>query len=429
MRRFIGFGILSVGVLLSHVAFASPQGAFGNDARSVARAGAVVSSVEPHVAAAVNPARLIMTRGIELSLGLVVAEDEIRVQKADADLDTYVGYSLGTALMLPLGRWRDRLFAGVTAHLPHKALYEVRNTAQSDVVVLNYGDSARRFSLDAALAVRIWENYGIGVGLHIMPDVVADVDIDFVSDAQNSQSHVVVDYKFAPSIGFYGQINAIFRLGLAYKAATRLTLDVPANVRVSDSIGQIHTQLKGYAYAEPHDFSVGLTADLSSLSSIDWAKFALHASANFRYNPHPIATSAVVTLYDDNGAVLNESHQNDADFDFSYALHFAIDWMIRPEIGISAGYAFEKTAIPAQRTVFNVLDADKNQIAFGFRIACPESWFSPLGIEFQSSVKFDLLDTRDVEKYVFLVGNPGFPAIRLEGWMFSWHGALVFRFE
>ena len=136
-------------------AVGSPLASFGSDPESVARAMAATSSVNPTSAATVNPARLIDAKGIDISLGIVVADDAIQIQRKDAGLSTYVAYQLGAAVALPIGDWRDRLFLGIDMHLPHDSLYTVDNSTQNDIVILHLGNDARRFTFDAALGVRI----------------------------------------------------------------------------------------------------------------------------------------------------------------------------------------------------------------------------------------------------------------------------------
>ena len=95
-------------------------------------------------------------------------------------------------------------------------------------------------------------------------------------------------------------------------------------------------------------------------------------------------------------------------------------------------HAFEKSPVPAQRAIFNILDSDRSQLTFGGTFWLPEawlSWISPLEIGFSTACKFDFYTTREMEKYEFLPGNPGFPSIRFEGYTFAWHGDLVFKFK
>lgn len=421
--------------LSSDIAWASPRDAFGIDPQTMARAGAVTATAPPAAAAAANPALLIKTHGLEAEFGVVVSVPNVKAAASDASshetLDTYTGLNLGLAISLPLGPIHDRLFVGIQTHLPTEALYTLDNTRQGDVVILHLGNQQRRFNLDAAVAVRIWEQISIGAGFYLVPDVAGDVAIDFSGDVQNSRSHVEVHAKFAPTAGIYAEPIEGLRLGIAYRGASKLSLNVPARVYVSDAIGAIYTRLSGYAYAEPHIVSFGASYDFSHLTENPRLRFAAHLEFDYRHYADPIATSAEVTLYSENGDILSQTTQDYADFDDAWRIHTAIDWMPMDEICVSVGYAFEKTPVPPQRNIFNVLDADRHQIAFGGTFWIPDAWLGGFGLGFSTAAKFDVYDTRHVEKYIFLAGtgNPGFPALSFSGMAFTWQGSILMRFE
>lgn len=402
---------------------------FGLDAGSDSRAMAVTAGGDARSAAATNPARLMDAQGIEMSFGVVVSGDRLQVQREKTHTGTYVGYQIGSAIQLPLGPWRDRVALGFNIHVPHKGLYEVSNASLDDIVILRRGTDARRFTLDAGLSVRIWERIAIGASLHIIPEVTADVNIDFTNDVTNSHSNVLVDYKFSPTIGIYAEAISGLHLGFSYHAAERLKLEVPAKVYISEQIGQIPVKLEGYAYTEPHTFAFGARYDFSHLSDSHLLSFALNADFEWHHYNYPLSVSAEVKLFNDAGEVLDASAQKKVSFEEAYRIRAALDWMPMDELRFSVGYAFEKTAIPAQRNVFNILDADRQVITFGGVLWSPDHLFSGFKIGFATSARFGLYDSRDMEKYIYDLSNPGFPSIRFDGWDYSWHGDILFQFK
>lgn len=413
-------------------AYAAPGDAFGVDAVSTAQAMAVTASAPPVSAASSNPARIMDTQGIEMDLGLTVSAPELSVNREDADIDTYVGFRFGLAMALPLGEYRDRLFAGVSLHLPTDSLYDVQVTPKAQPVIINAGSEERRFSFDAAFAVRIWERIAIGAGFSIMPDAYANVNVDFANQNSDSAAHVVVDYKFAPNVGIYAEPIQGLHLGFSYRGATRLTLDVPARILVSNSIGLIHVGFKGRAFIEPHRFNFGVRYDFSSLTDWNLARFAADLEFDYHHYKDPMAFAALVELYGDDGEILDTNESAFGRFKSGWRLATALTWMPADEVKVVLGYAFEKSPVPAQRAVFNILDSDRNQIAVGGEFWLPKSWLSwisPLSIGFATGCKFDLYTTREMEKYEFLSGNPGFPSMRFEGYTFTWHGDLIFNFR
>lgn len=408
---------------------AAPRDAFGLDAESSAQAMAVAAGASPCSAASSNPAKLIDTQNIEASVGITVADHDFKINRENAALDTYIGYQIGLAAQIPLGKFKDRLYVGTNIHLPNDGLYEVNNSMAQTPMIYGFGSDARRFSLDAALAVRIWERISAGIGFHLIPDVIADVNIDFTQSQDASSSDVKVDYKLSPIVGIYAEPITGLHLGLFYRAAARLSLNVPARVSVSNSIADINVSLLGYAYAEPHTIALGIRYDFSHLTTQNLKHFAAEIDFEYRHYSYPIAQSAKVTLYDNDGGILDESKTPYAEFDDAWAIRTALAWMPLDEITVFLGYAFQKSPIPAQRNVFNVLDSDFNRLAFGTALWLPAQWLGSFEIGFSTSAQFDFYAARDMEKYEFLHGNPGFPSIRFEGFRFSWHAAFLFRFE
>lgn len=406
---------------------ASPRDSFGLDADSTARAMAVTASASPRAAAGSNPARLIATRGIEVAFDLTVATDELSANGTPHDDETYVGYLVQAAMQIPLGRFRDRLFVGLNAHIPHNGLYQVVNSKAAEPVFWHTGSDARRFSFDAALAVRIWEQIAIGAGITLMPTVSADVHVDF--SHENSASRVEVDYHVAPVIGVYAEVIEGLKLGFSYRGEAHLELDVPATIDISENIGEVNAHLAGEAYAEPHLFSLGVAFDTAPYVASKLARLAAEIDFEYRIYQTQIATSADVQLFGESaGADVNERVEW-SDFENAWSLRAAVSWMPLDEFTFSLGYAFEKTPVPAQRSVFNVLDADRHQCAFGASYWLPQNWLGGWDIGFSTAAKFDFYDTRDMEKYEFLVDNPGFPSMRFRGWAMAWHASIMMRFQ
>ena len=430
--KTITYSALIVQILwpFTHAA-ASPSASFGLDAMSTARAMAVTASADPLAAAAINPARLIALNpgAVEIGANLVVSTDKLEINRADAGLDTYIGMQFEAAISLPVGKLRDRLYLGVDAHLPKDHLYTLYNSGTSEPVVLASGPDARRLSLDLAVAVRIWENIAIGFGTYVLPDVGASVNLTFDEQNDNSYTDIRVDYRLAPTVGVYAEVIPGLHLGFGYRAAQKLSLDVPANIYISDAIGTIHTKVDGNAYAEPHRISFGVAYDFSSLTEQHLLHFAVNLDAEYDLYPDPIQTSARVWLYDDAGQVLEKPIESGADYNDAFSIRTAIDWMPLDDLRVSIGYGFTKSPIPAQRYLFNVLDADKNQLAFGATGYLPAHLLGGFGLGMSLAAKLDFYTTREMEKYEFLPQNPGFPSIRFEGYTFVLHAALLFRFE
>lgn len=388
---------------------------------------AVTAGAAPVSAAGSNPARLIDTKGIEVSAGLVVADDRLRINGEDAGLETYEGWRVGIAAALPIGKHLDRLFAGVSLHLPNDGLFDVENTAVDTPVVIRTGSQARRLSLDAAVAARVWERISVAAGLSLMPDVIADVNIDFTEDRAKSHSSVRVDYKLAPIVGIYAEPIEGLHLGVTWRGAAQLSLDVPAAIRVSESVGNIRARLKGYAYSEPHDIRLGIRYDFSRFVMDDLCRFEVELDAAYRHYTSPIATHAEVSLYDEEGNEMGATVRTPQAFKDAWEIRTVLIWRPMDGIDVSAAYAFEKTPIPAQSGVFNVLDGDRHVVAFGGSF-----WFSPEyapEMGFSVAAQFGIYMPRTMEKDIFAPENAGFPNISFRGFDMAFHIAYMIRFD
>lgn len=414
-------------------AWGAPNDIYGIAPQSVARAHTDTAYAPATAAPAANPALLMRANGIEMQLGGAIQIPALKIKTANGEdpaPDPDGGFQFALAANLPIGSLRDRLYAGFHLYMPYGRLYQLDNTQERDVVIPNAESETNRFALDLALAVRVWKNIAIGAGVHIAPDVAGNVDIDFSNDGKNSSSHINVDLKFAPTAGIYANFDALY-LGVAYRGQSRLSFDVPARVYVSDAIGPIHTRLSGYAYTEPHTVAIGARYDFSHLAPLKLLRFAVGADLEYRIYDFPIDLTANVTLYNDAGEVLSESDENFARYQNTFRFSAAVDWMPVDGLTVMAGYGYEQSPIPAQRGAFNVLDADRNQLAFGVTYWLPKNLLNSFGLGFSTAARIDFYDSRDMEKYTFLGGqnNPGFPHIQFSGFSAIWLGAIHLRFE
>ena len=365
---------------------------------------------------------------IEMAAGLMVATDKLKINGSDAGIDNYYAMQLEFATSLPLGPYRDRLFIGADIHLPKDHLYSLYTSGMRDPVVLGFGPDARRFSIDVAAAVRIWEHIGIGFGVYVLPDVGSSVELSFGSEYENSHADIQVGYRLAPTVGVYAEVIPGLHLGFAYRAAQTLSLDVPANLYINEAIGTIHTRVDGNAYAEPHVIAFGVSYDFGQIRD-DLLHFAVNLDAEYHHYPDPIRMAARVWLYDDSGEVLEGPASSGADYRDAYVIRTALDWMPLDDLRVSVGYGFYKSPVPAQRYIFNVLDADRSQLAFGASGYLPSKWLGGFSPGLAIGAKLDFYTKRDMEKYEFMLNNPGFPSISFEGYTFAFHADLMFRFQ
>ena len=431
MRRFMIFAMALAAMGYSTEIQASPQNAFGLDAPNTARAMTSASSAPAISAASTNPALLInlVPDSIEMMANLTVSSDNLKINGADAGLDTYVGYQLELAAPLPLGSLRDRLFVGASAHLPNGGLYHTHTPTIEEPIIYRYGTDARHFSVDAALAVRIWERIAIGAGFHLAPTTEGTANINFANHKESSSTDIKVATKFAPIIGIYAEPVQNLHLGLVYRGSSKFSMDIMADIFINDAIGYIHTRLKSYAFIDPHALSFGIRYDFSSIAPNPLARFAISTDFEWIHYDSPMATSSQIWLYDDGGEIINDPDTEYDSFDEGFSYRIALDWLPLDELTVSIGYGFWKTPVPAQRKVFNVLDSSFSEIAFGAGYWLPKNTLGSFDLGFATAAKVDIFQKREMEKYEYLPNNPGFPYITYQGNAFTWHFAIMMRFK
>ena len=431
MIQILGSLCVCLATLLPVIAHATPKNVFGLDAPNTARAMTVTASAPPTAAAATNPALLIQMApdSIELTTDFMVADDKIKINGKNAGLDSYLAWQVALAAAIPLGSLRDRLFAGVNMHLPNDGLYHTHTPTIGEPVVFDFGTESRHLSLDAALGIRIWERIAVGIGFHLVPTTQGQANISFANQKESSSTDVKVQSQFAPIVGLYAEPVSGLHLGLSYHGAIRFEMEILADIFINDSIGSIHTKIKSASFTEPHALAFGVRYDFSELVSEKLARVAANLDFEWMHYDKPITTSSQIWLYDDGGSAVNSPENNHAKFQEGFSLRTAIDWMPLDELTVSLGYAFWKTPIPAQRGAFNVLDSNRHNLAFGAVYWLPDALMGSFDMGFATAMKFDFLQKRQMEKFEYLPGNPGFPYIELSGMNFVCHFSLMMRFQ
>lgn len=402
---------------------------YGASSMIVGRAGAGAADAPSPDAALLNPALLSLAERIDFAFGINVAKDALRINDKDADPGTYIGYNIGVAARVPLGSFDDRLFVGLKLHLPQEGLYDLQTALPDQPRILFHDAHVRHFDLAFGLSLRLWRSLAIGAGFTLLPDVDGTVSIDFRNGSDAHATDVSVGYNFAPALGLYASPLPGLHLGFSWRGAHRTSLNIPVDVVVSDQIGAIHTAVTGVAFGEPDRFLFGLSYDFSALAANPLTRFTARAEFGYEHYREDVASVSSVTLYDDDGKVLDVSETRAFQFEDSWHIAASLDWRPLDILTLTAGYAWQTTPVPAQRDVLNILDASRHTLSFGLTGWLPRAWLSvPRQIGLSTSAMFSFYQRREMEKYALLHGNYGYPGITFDGISFSWHCALLLSF-
>ncbi len=401
---------------------------YGSSAIMAARGGGSADAL-PADAALLNPARLAAVQNIDFLAGITVAKPNLRIQERDAGIGTYVGYTIGMGARLPLGSLDDRLFLGIHVHLPHDGLYDLQASLPDAPRPLFHDAHTRHFDFAFGAAVRIWRSLAIGAGFTLLPDVEGTVSIDFRNNSDAHSTDVRVNYNFAPTLGIsYNPWQGLW-LGFSWRGAHRTSLHIPVDVVVSDQIGAVYTSVSGVAFGEPDRFLFGVAYDFAHLSETPLTRFTARAEFGYEHYRQDVASTSSVTLYDDRGNVLDVSEAQPLDFHDSWHIATSLDWKPLDELTVTAGYAWQTTPVPAQRSVLNILDASRHTVSIGVTGWLPRRWLSsPREVGFSTAALFSVYQRREMEKYEMLNGNYGYPGISFDGSFWSWHFSLHLHF-
>lgn len=394
---------------------ASPFDTYGFTSRAIAMGGSVTAGTRDVDAAYYNPAGATRSVRPALAVGVLVADDFLKAGGESADLQTNVVLELGLATPLPFGTWAaEHLFVTLGAALPTSGIFDVALPDDESVAFPFWSARNRRLALQAALAVRAVDWLSLGVGFALLADVVGDVQVDLRGSRGYNALGVEIGYSLAPTAGVLVEPLPWLAVGLTYRGAHEMAIDLPVDVQVLDGVPSLVAAITASSYWMPHEVALGfefrplptlrLTADLT------WYHYGA-----FRY-PSPD-----VRVYDIDGEVVQESLAEPLDFHDVWAPRFGVEWWALPWLAVRGGYGYANSPVPAQSGRTNLMDADRNVVSLGLGFALPAEWLwggdGSLAIDLHAQLA--ILDRRTFEKTEYIPENPGFPNIGLSGGTFN----------
>ncbi|MFA5625158.1 MAG: hypothetical protein WC966_08920 [Bradymonadales bacterium] len=423
-KRSVAFVfILAFLSLASHHARADELfGANVSDAFALGKAHAVTASVSPIHAAFANPAALINEENSSIAFSVSIAKDYLRVMGSRSQLSTYPSYNIAASTRLAFpAPVSDRFFLGIQVQIPNGELYKLVLPHEDEIVALFYGDNQRKTSIYAAVGVRLWERLSLGFGLSVSPHINGDVKINFQETGSDNRVDVAVKVGFAPTFGLYWEAFDGLKLGFSYRAAQRSKVRIPVNVHVSDNLPTIYTQISGYAFGGPHSLNLGV--------SYEFNKIALQISGDLAYEifHKPILSAPSVTLFDAEGQSLQHGVPTPFSLNNRFIARFSATYSPIPSLGLSTGYAFRQSPVPAQRARSNLVDSHTHRLALGAEYCW--SVAPTLELRFATGLAADILTPRRAEKLEFLPQNPAFPRLDIEGWALAWQFSTTLHFR
>ncbi len=236
MRRAAVLGLVVVAGLAAP-ARASTLDLFGFGMRSPGLAGAGVATADDYEAVYANPAGLAEVRHKRATVGAVLADFGLRLDGADAGVDTATGVVLGGAVPVPLGgAGKDRVGLGVGFYVPNSAINRVRQPFPGEPSYVLLANRAHVVALQVALGVRLTSYVSVGVGVIALAilrggiDVSTDAGGHFVS---SSEQRLLT--RFAPVLGGRYRRGDL-AVGLTLRAPSRSDYDITVTTDLGDAV-------------------------------------------------------------------------------------------------------------------------------------------------------------------------------------------------
>jgi len=234
-RVFVGAALVGGLALAAPPAHANPPDTYGFASREVAMGNAAVADTHGYAAGYYNPAGLVRSRGLELSIGYFRADHAMEIDGRENGVDPVKGINAG--LVVP-GRLFGIPFAfGLAVHLPDDRISRVRALRQEQPRWELYDNRNQRLFLAANVAVEPFPWLQIGGGLSFMSSTTGRLDITgnaniFRVDDSQLRHEVDADLTAVryPQAGVRVKLHERAALAATYRGEFQLGLDLGAHL-------------------------------------------------------------------------------------------------------------------------------------------------------------------------------------------------------
>jgi hypothetical protein len=338
---------------------ASTLDLFGFGMRSPALAGAGVASADDYEAVYANPAGLGHTRHKRATVGALVADFALRLDDADAGVDTATGLVLGGALPVPLGgAATDRVGLGFGFYVPNSAINRAQAPFPGEPTYVLLANRAHVVAVQVGLGARITDRWSVGLGVVALAVLRGHIDVS--TDAAGrfvSSSEQQLLTRFAPILGGRAQLGAV-TLGLTARAPSRSDYDIQVTTALGDALPLELPPIR-IAGASQYD-------PLTIAAEAAWRRGALLASAQLAYQRWSAFPPPTLN------AVSGSPAQQPPDFHDTAVPRLAVEWTHaagRLELVARGGYALLLSPAGEQRGQQSLLDNHRHLLALGGGVA------------------------------------------------------------
>ena len=353
----------------SRVASANELDTFAAGARAEAMAGAANATAGGFASAHHNPAGVVESDGAEAAVGYGGAFTDLRIDGRDAGVTTPRGTQLGLAIPVDLGP--TRVAFGLALYLPDQFLARIQLIPASEPRFILLDNGLQHLVVTPVLAVRPLRWLELGAGATLLADAAGngvDFNVGVVGGQKvgNGALDVSLPLRAAPVVGAR-IVLPWMSVGVAYRGAIDLNLhlDVLSHVDIAGAVtGDVLISLRAIDLYTPAKLSLGvalhplpsLTIE-GDLEYLRWSDF------------HGAIPDLKLVVNLGISPALVQAMFPDASFRDVIVPRLGIEWR-RPLSGLltfaaRAGYAYERSPVPAQTGLTSFADNDRHVFAAG----------------------------------------------------------------
>lgn len=340
-------------VLAPSAAFADSGALFGESARAVSLADAVVGRPGDTSAIYWNPAGIADLDRPTLLLHGHVGHRQRRFARlgeiGTTERRLVSGYGVSLIAALPGPEWLRRVRIGGAVHLPSENIIRVVVPVRPDVPVEPYyGGRVERTAATIAIGVELPYGLRLGAAVTVTPNLVAPTAVGFdprrgedVDDGVIIQQDRTLTLDASFILGARWQIVPELAFGLVWRqgGATRAsgTFDIRAGaIQVTD-------EYRIYDLLAPEEVALGACVtplpELSLSLDLTWGRWSEYR-----------------TLHDE---------RPEPGFSDVLDVRAGAEWRAHESLRVRLGYGFLPSPVPLQVAAHNFLDAHRHEIAFG----------------------------------------------------------------
>jgi len=378
-----------VGLTGAPAAGANPVDAFGLGSRGIAMGGAYTALAHDVSANYYNPGGLVARRDLSIEVGYLYAKPRLKLNGRDVGVDVSRGLSAGVVAPGAIGPFRFAF--GVALFLPDDRVSRVRAMPREKPRFVVYDNRPQRVYLATNLAVQIIPGLYVGAGATFMSRTKGSLllggRISFPDPEAESDLRLDLDVDLKalryPQAGILWEPLSWLSVGLTYRH--QFVLKLKQEFRIA---GDVVGQDGGGVILRDGFF--GLTSMSTDLFQ------PRQVALGLGLRPHEDWQLSIDLVWAQWSALINPGSRLQMDFDLGPFTHlvnigsqppppsplFSDTWSPRlgvewtawrhpmASLALRAGYAFEPTGAPPQRSPsMNLVDNHKHHVTAGLGVS------------------------------------------------------------